>query len=486
MFVNFKKIIILVLAIFLTAISCKHEPQLLTSVASDTTGYPKAVRNIIMNKCATAGCHNNVSKEGAGGLSLLTWDKMFEGSRGGAVIIPYRPDQSTLMFYINTDSSRGLALNPTMPLNSTPLSNAEYSILKDWIASGAPDHNGNIKFSDNINRKKFYTANQGCDLVTVFDANTMLAMRVIDIGDNPGLPESPHMIKVAPNNQFFCISYVSGSVFQKFSTIDHRFMGQATLGPGSWNTFSITPDSKTAYTFDLSSNKLAIIDLETMNANITGTGFIQPHGTALDETGSNLYVTGQTGNFLYKLATDFSDEKVITVDGQQQSSLSSYDLHEIHFTPDYSKYFVTCQKSNEVRALNGNNDSLLATIAVGRFPQEMGMSEKYPYLFISCMEDGTTFPGKRGSIYVVNYNTYQIVAKIYAGHQSHGIGVDDENERVYISNRNVDPSGPAPHHASQCEGRNGYITAIDIKTLKLIPGFKTEVSVDPYGVGITH
>ena len=34
--------------------------------------------------------------------------------------------------------------------------------------------------------------------------------------------------------------------------------------------------------------------------------------------------------------------------------------------------------------------------------------------------------------------------------------------------------------------RNGYITAIDMKTLKLVPGFKTEVSVDPYGMGITH
>jgi hypothetical protein len=64
--------------------------------------------------------------------------------------------------------------------------------------------------------------------------------------------------------------------------------------------------------------------------------------------------------------------------------------------------------------------------------------------------------------------------------------VDDLYNRVYISNRNVSNDGPSPHHSSLCGGRNGYITAIDMNTLQLITGFKAEVSVDPYGVGITH
>src|SRR5690606_23585203 len=121
---------------------------------------------------------------------------------------------------------------------------------------------------------------------------------------------------------------------------------------------------------------------------------------------------------------------------------------------------------------------------VGTFPQEMGVSKKRPYLFVSCMEDLSTFPGSRGSGYVIDYSDtdYRVVAKIYTGHQPHGIAVDDEHDRVYITNRNVSGDGPAPHHSSLCGGRNGYITAIDMKTLKLVPGFKTEVSVDPYGM----
>jgi DNA-binding beta-propeller fold protein YncE len=102
------------------------------------------------------------------------------------------------------------------------------------------------------------------------------------------------------------------------------------------------------------------------------------------------------------------------------------------------------------------------------------------------MDDQITFPGKTGSVYVINYNTLQVVCRLYTGHQPHGIAVDDENGRVYISNRNVTLGGPAPHHSSVCNGRNGYMTAIDLNSLLLIPNFQAEVSVDPYGVGITH
>jgi hypothetical protein len=64
--------------------------------------------------------------------------------------------------------------------------------------------------------------------------------------------------------------------------------------------------------------------------------------------------------------------------------------------------------------------------------------------------------------------------------------VDEQNGRVYVTNRNVASGGPAPHHASLCDGQNGYVTAIDLNTLQLVPGFRAEVSVDPYGYSITN
>ncbi|MFM7729348.1 MAG: hypothetical protein ACKO7B_21800, partial [Flavobacteriales bacterium] len=75
--------------------------------------------------------------------------------------------------------------------------------------------------------------------------------------------------------------------------------------------------------------------------------------------------------------------------------------------------------------------------------------------------------------------------------QPHGIAVDDDHELVYVANLNIDSNGPAPHHVSDCGGRNGYVTCINQQTLQLvtIPAtsgppytFKLEVLRAPYFV----
>ncbi|MFM2018667.1 MAG: hypothetical protein RL007_2323, partial [Bacteroidota bacterium] len=154
--------------------------------------------------------------------------------------------------------------------------------------------------------------------------------------------------------------------------------------------------------------------------------------------------------------------------------------HEIMFSPDATKYFVTSQRSNLIRIMSATNDSLLASIPVGTYPQEMDVSESMPYLYVSCMEDTVTYPGQRGSIAVIDWQTHQLVTTINTGWQPHGVAVNDDMGIVFITNRNVVPGGPAPHHSGACAGRNGYFTLIDMNTNTLVPGSKTEVAVDPY------
>jgi DNA-binding beta-propeller fold protein YncE len=474
--------IIIAATMFVAAVnffSCTHDTSEEVKPVVETN-YPADIEAIIIAKCATAGCHNTQSKNGAGGLDLSTWDKLFEGSRGGAVIIPYRPDYSTFCYYTNTDSTHGLVLQPTMPYNGTPLSASEYSTLKNWIQNGAPDKNGFVKYSDNPSRKKFYAGCQGCDEVTIFDAASMLAMRYVHVGNSP-MTEAPHMVKVAPNNQFWCTSFLGSNYFQKLSTADNSLLGQVDIGFGSWNTFAISSDSKKAYVVDFNTGIISFVDLDNMTKQNYNFGFSYPHGSALNKTDDTLYVTAQQGNSIWKIPVN----DIFNFD-QKNFTGGMHRFHEITFSPDGSKYFLTAQSTNLILAISTANDSILASIPVGVFPQEMGISQTHPYLFVSCMEDLGTFPGKTGAIYVINYNTLQVVGTVYTGHQPHGIAVDDGNNRVYVSNRNVTSGGPAPHHSSVCGGRNGYITAIDMSTLQLIPNFKPEVSVDPYGVGITH
>ncbi len=463
--------------------SCKNDKSDPEPIAIDTK-YPPHIEAIIKTKCAVSGCHNNISKDAAAGLSLETWEKMFEGGRGGATVIPFRSDFSTLFYYINTDSTLGLTLEPTMPPNAAPLSQAEVLIIKNWIDQGAPNEDGFIKFSDNPSRKKFYVANQGCDVVTIFDANSKLAMRVKDVGVTPST-ESPHMIKVSEDNQFWYTCFLGGTTFQKYSTNDNTFIGEAQIGAGSWNTFALSPDGMTAYLIDFNGGKIAIVNLLTFSVSfVPGLNF--PHGVALNIAGDTLYVSEQLGSALIKFpVNDLSNNETVSMI-QNFPASGNLQIHEIAFTPDGTKYFLTCQNTNEVRAVLTSNDSVVASISVPEFPQEMAFTENFPYLFVSCMEASHPDPQKRSYIAVINYQTNSFVKNIYAGFQSHGIAVDDTNNLVYITNRNVSTNGPAPHHSSVCGGRNGNVTAIDLNTLELVPGFKTEVSVDPYGIGITH
>ncbi|MEO7174737.1 MAG: hypothetical protein ABIV51_02835, partial [Saprospiraceae bacterium] len=113
-----KRISGLALLLFvLTTISCNHE----TIIVAKENGFPSQIAPI-MDKCSNAGCHNDISKDGAAGLSLASWETMFEGGNGGAVTIPYGSLYSTLLYYTNTDSSMGPTLLPTMPYNLPPLS----------------------------------------------------------------------------------------------------------------------------------------------------------------------------------------------------------------------------------------------------------------------------------------------------------------------------------------------------------------------------
>jgi DNA-binding beta-propeller fold protein YncE len=375
-----------------------------------------------------------------------------------------------------------------MPYNKAALSKEEVILLRDWINAGAPNINGEIKFADDPNRKKFYVPNQGCDVVTVFDQQTLLPMRFIDVGSSPGI-ESPHMVRVSPDGQYWYVISLGGNYLERYNTTDDKLSGKALIGQGYWNTFVISSDSRTAYCVDLSASnaKIATVNLQTLSVK-TLSGFVYPHGSALNSTDDTLYVTQQTNSSkLYKIPVDdFSAYSEVNLYTTPPSK--TLDSHELKFTPDGSKYFVTCQGTSEVRAFETGTDALLAIIPVGEKPSELSFSKTTNHLFVTCTEDLKTFPGKRGSVAVINYETNTLEKFIYTGHQPHGIEVDDERKLVYVANRNATSDGPAPHHTNECGGRNGNVSFIDLNTLNMLKSGssikKVEVSVDPYFVAI--
>src|ERR1035437_413589 len=99
---RFLKFFFILLFFFTTLIivvihSCSYDKGI-----PDYHGYPADIGKIMSTKCATSGCHNDASKEAAGGSSMESWNKLFEGGRNSSAVIPFRHDYSLLFYFINT------------------------------------------------------------------------------------------------------------------------------------------------------------------------------------------------------------------------------------------------------------------------------------------------------------------------------------------------------------------------------------------------
>ncbi len=448
--------------------------------------YPTEIGKIFTYKCATSGCHNTASNKGAAGLDLSSYTSLFHGSSNGSPVIPFRSDFSSLCYFINTYTDLGPKNVPTMPLNGSPLSRDEVQTIKSWIDNGATDINGNVMWSDNPIRKKYYVLNQGCDVVTVFDAATQLPMRYITVGSLPGVAESPHMIRLSPDGQYWYVIFVANNILQKYKTSDDSFVSQVVLGTSqNWNTITISDDGKRAYCVSWQSNsRLAVIDIDNMKLinNIGGGNFTDAHGIALNKANDTIYITRQTGNYIFKIDTALNGFIEIPLDGSGISNQTSLlDPHEIIFSQDGNRYFVTCQKSNEVRVLSTAGDVLLQTISTGMYPLEITKSSARNKLYVVCQEELNSKPGIKGCVTMIDMTTYQ-KTNYAVGYQPHGIALDETNDYIIVASRNLLTNGPVPHHTGIC-GRNGFVNYFKMSTMELLTK-KTEVASDPYSVAI--
>jgi hypothetical protein len=261
--------------------SCKRDKD----IASIYNGFPVEVGEIMIRDCANKGCHDPASFIAEGRFSASSWSDLFQGSSAGAVLIPYRADQSYMLYFTNVDKSLGLVQEPLMPLNGDAISREDYLKLRDWINAGAPDINGNIKFADNPDRDKYYIINQGCDLLGVMDAETKLLMRYVDVGMIAGATESPHMMKLSPDHEYLYMIFLAQNPnIEVYRTSDDSFVKRISIGVGDWNTINLSPDGKYAFCVAYNSSKVAVADLEagtsasfTFSKKIHGAGINLPH-----------------------------------------------------------------------------------------------------------------------------------------------------------------------------------------------------------------
>ena len=505
-----KRLLILFICSAISAIcytSCVHKPQV--PLVPPDGNYPPEVANIIMNKCAISGCHNQASYQNANGLLLDTWDHLLDGGVNGAEIIAYSPQYSPLVYTINTDTTGGkIAVKPSMPLSTpgrtfAPLTTAEYNIIYNWIAAGAPDKNGNIPFaSDADTRQKIYLTLSGNDIMAVIDGQRKVVMRYIPMGADSSFIEYAHEVEFSEDGKYAYVVFYSGNYIQKIDVTIDKVIGQVDMskiippGGSGWSVICMSPtDTQLAATNYSNNGGFGIVNTNTMQtktSNYYGGSFtfVYPHGIACTPSFDTFFVTAEYGNTIYKYSmrptTYYGTIPIKGTSAYTSNTLdsSSPNPHQIEMAPDNSKYFVTCQGTNEVRVMDAHSNHLLAVIPVGVLPQEMTLSASKNYLLVTCQEDNANpLPGRKGSVYVIDYNTYAVVKILYGDfYQPHDLCVDEKDGYIFIASTNLNPNGPAPHHPIQGGGRAGWYTVYSLSTLEPVDNKRYEVLIDPYAM----
>jgi DNA-binding beta-propeller fold protein YncE len=483
---------ILMVAFLLLNLSCLKD-KVPTNYPNN---FPENVGLIIGTNCSTTGCHTTQSSNAAGGISMSSWDElMLGGNNNNAIVIPYSPDQSTLFYAINTDENIGPTLFPTMPVNAPALSKEQVMTVYNWIMEGAPNSQGEVKFSENENRSMVYVLNAQCNKISVIDESTGLIMRYVSIGTNEdGMAE---VIKVSPDKSYYYTLHQSGKL-QKFDALSNSKIGQVNLVAGFWRSMSITSDSKIGVLTDWSGNsnlaggKIALVDLISMSLinllDAPEDSIYFPYGIAINDLTKTIYSSCQTGNFIYKI--DFSNffEPIFTkipLNPSEYISFTSSPYRPGQIILKEDKYYVLCENSNEVRIFSSASDELLEVLEVGESPQSLIVSDKHNVIAVACMEDQLSFEKVKGSIVFFDLNTNDELTRIYSGYQPKAMVVDQSGDQLYIVNRNADMFSPdKPHHYSGCEGNNGYLTIVNLQTKKIQTDYKVELNVNPFSIDL--
>lgn len=480
--------------------ACKHR-----LLAAPDSGYPPEIEAILVNRCAIAGCHNEASFSACDSLRLDTWQHLFEGDNSGAVIVPFSPQYSPLLYYVNTDSSSGPILLPLMPYQAKApiLSKAEYQTLVDWIAKGAPDKNGTIPFAaDAATRQKIYVTMQdgssGADLMAVIDARSKVIMRYLEIGSDPLNAELAHCVKCSGDGASAYVVFQRNGTIQKINTSTDQINGSANAGRGtSWSGAGICVDSAnthllaTNYMDATSGGKaISISTFGMIMDNYSYDDLVYPHAITANHNFDTFFATAQLGNTVYFFDDPSNRPIPLSIDGyppvQSVDSSRNYpDPHDILMLPDYSKFVVSCQGTNEVRFMDAHSLTVADSISVGNYPQELAVSFQAttPYLFVSCQYGANPNPGALGSVYVINYQTLSVVKVLYGDfRQPHGIAVDDKDGLVYIFSNNGDGKGHT--HGSVDGAKDGWYSIYDLKTLQPINGKRYITKTNTYSAAM--
>ena len=466
----FQSIILLfVCTFFLT--SCGQD---FTEPPSGNVEFPDEISQIFNTpytpenlSCTTPSCH--ASGNNSNGLNLQDWQSTMNGSQNGSMVVPYNGFWSYMYSVVNSDSNAG-------PVSTVGLSefhkldSSKVTTIKNWIDQGAKSKDGRIALSDQPISEKFFITNQASDLVAVVNSKSRLISRLIPVGGRSAQLDAPHYITLSNDNRYFFVSLIQEGFLEKYDVnTDYPFnradRTAAGLNPAH---IVISPDDNFGYVtnFDASGTQRTVRKFSTSPLQIIDTvsnvRMAAPHGMALSNDGSILFVASQIGEYLFRInSSDLEIESSAPVDPSVPPSgngTGTFNPYQIVLSPDGSRLFVSLREGNKVGVYNSQTLEKISFIEVGSKPLLMKFTNDGQYLYV-CNRNSNT-------VSIINASALSVVSTVSnVGIQPHG--VDFTNDGSYAIIACETQSGFDGHHPQSGNFKTGVSRIIKVSNFTL-------------------
>jgi len=431
--------------------------------------YSRHVQPIFARRCATSGCHDTQSAEED--LIMDSWESVMRGSENGAMVVPFRPEKSHLIFHVNTDTTVAPVAEPRMPPDA-PLAKDEVAFLMRWIREGAKNDLGQVPFFD-VRSGKILVTNQADDEVAIIDVESNMLMRMVSVGslDNRTTPpEAPHNLAVDPQLQSYYVNMIVSNEILKYRARDNVLLGKLNLGEkASPAQIALSRDGTTGYVtnFDITgtNRSIQVFNTQTMEVTrrISDQRMIAPHGITRSRSGETLWIACQQSDNIGIVDMRDPDEvTIVKVDSTVPDipiGAPRFGPYQLVFTPDGRFAYVTCRFSNDVRVFDTQTTRLVSVIPVGVNPLILQISPDGSLLYVANRGTGAA-PSR--TVSVVDTRTNREFRKIQnVGAEPHGVAVSSSGRFVYVACENVG-SPDEPHHPVKGLNTPGIVAVIDI------------------------
>lgn len=467
-------LLILFLFIALVFISCKEKIEdPVRYIDATYNGFESNdVAEVIVLKCATAGCH--AGNNPAGDISMENYYSLVSGAvhqqQGhmadfeGEIIIPFNSDKS-LLYQMMLGN-----VNPLSPHDLISLTDNEKQTIKNWIDGGAKNFNGNVPFS--FPSFRIYICNQSSDLISVVDGDEKVVSRLVDVSATQNI-DAPHMVK--EYGDFYYVTLIAAGKLLKIRKSDNQIVGEA-IGIEKAGMIQITSNGAEAF-ISISStsasiyNSVYVVQLSDMSIQseislpVTGV----PHAIALTPNDSLLFVANLTKDRVSKIDArnnEFIDDIVLPTGTEPMQAAAS---------PDGKYIYISARGTSKLLVLDIALDSIITEIDVNTMPMHIAISKDGSKIYVATM--GDHMAGDHGKVEVIQKSgTTWTKAATIEDHRFamlHGCDLTDDGKYLYVSSRNT--SGMyVPKYKVTGEGTNGNVAIIDTQTLQVVKVLELE------------